>query len=94
MRTGRLGLGQIRTGWDMRHGNWAGRGVRRRALGLRQEKQIKSEVSCFSDFLDLIRHVTVVLWEEESEVTCDPMTKAWFNGLQVTTPELELIHSI
>ena len=88
MWTGRLGLGQIWTGWDMRHGNWAGQGVCRRALWLRQEKWIKSEVSCFSDFLDLIRHVMVVLWEEELEVTCDPMTKAWFDGLQVTTLEL------
>ena len=94
MRTGRLGLGWIRTGWDMQHGNWAGRGVCRRALGLRQEKWIKSKVSRFSDFLDLIRHVTVVLWEEESEVTCNLMTKAWFDGLQVMMPELKLIHSI
>ena len=94
MQIGRLSLRWIWTGWDMRHGNWAGWGVCRRALGLRQEKWVKSEVSRFSDFLDLIRHVIVVLWEEELEVTCDPMTKSQFDGLQVKMPELELIHTI
>ena len=54
--------------------------MRRRALGLRQENQIKSEVSCFSDLLDLIRHVMAMLWEEKPEVTCDPMTKGQLNG--------------
>ena len=80
MQIGRLGLGRMRSGWDVRHGDWTGKDVHRRALGLRQENRIKSEVSCFSDLLDLIRHVMVVLWEEKPEVTCDPMTKARLDG--------------
>ena len=80
MWIGRLGLGRMQSGWDMRRGDWAGKDVHRRALGLRQENQIKSEVSCFSDLLDLIQHVMVMLWEEKLEVTCDPMMKAWLNG--------------
>ena len=55
---------------------------------------IKSKVNRFSDFFDLIWYVMVVLWEEEPEVTCDPMMKARFDGLQVMTPKLELIHTI
>ena len=79
----------IQSGWDR-----MGRGMHRRALRLRQENRIKSQVSCFSDLLDLIWHVMVVLWEEKPEVTCDLMTKAQLDGFKVTMPKLKLIHMI